>query len=36
MYMYPRVEWRGLTAFATSNKACVFRKIIHVTWFWNL
>jgi len=24
----PRVEWRGLTAFARRNKACAFRKII--------
>jgi len=33
MYIYThshilRVEWRGLTAFARRNKACVFRKII--------
>jgi len=29
-------EWRGLTAFARRNNACVFRKIIYVTLFWNL
>jgi len=34
--MYPRVEWRGLSAFARCNKACVFRKIIYVTLSWNL
>jgi len=33
--MYPRVQWRGLTAFARRNKACIFRKIIYVTLFWN-
>jgi len=32
----PRLEWRGLTAFARRNKACVFRKILDVTLFWNL
>ena len=31
-----RVEWRGLTAFAMRSKACVFRKIVHVTLCWNL
>ena len=26
--VYPQVEWRGLTAFARRNNACIFRKII--------
>jgi len=32
---HPRVEWRGLTAFARRNKACVFRETIYVTLFWD-
>ena len=29
LHSIPRAEWRGLTAFARCNKACVFRKICH-------
>jgi len=29
-HTHPRVEWRGLTAFARRNKACVFRKLINL------
>jgi len=36
LYTYPWVGWRGLTAFARRTKAFVFRKIIYVTFFWNL
>ena len=40
IYVYPHIYvyiymW-GLTACATCDKACVYRKIIHVTLFWNL
>ena len=34
--MYPRVQCRGLTPFARRNRACVFRKLIQVTLYWNL
>jgi len=34
--VYPRVEWRGFTAFARRNNACVFRKLIYDIFPWNL